>query len=89
VVELNRVVAVSFATSASEGLRVLRPLLAEASLRNYQPLHAAHADLLRRVGDRADAEAAYRTAIALSDNRMERAELTRRLTRLADEEPSG
>jgi RNA polymerase sigma-70 factor (ECF subfamily) len=78
VIELNRAVAVAFARTAEAGLELLRPLLGEPSLEHYQPLHAAHAELLRRTGDRPGAARAYTRAIGLSANNVERAELERR-----------
>jgi RNA polymerase sigma-70 factor (ECF subfamily) len=79
VIELNRAVAVGLASGPAAGLALLEPLLAESALERYQPLHAAHAELLSRVGDTADAARAYERAIALSANAVERAELERRL----------
>jgi RNA polymerase sigma-70 factor, ECF subfamily len=79
VIELNRAVAVGLASGPAAGLALLEPLLAESALERYQPLHAAHAELLSRVGDTADAARAYERAIALSANTVERAELERRL----------
>ncbi len=82
VVEINRAVAVGFAAGPREGLALLAPLLADARVESYQPLHAAHAELLRRAGDRQGAADAYARAVALSDNAVERAELERRLAAL-------
>ena len=82
VVELNRATAVGFASGAEAGLELLEPLLGNPALERYQPLHAAHAELLRRSGDRPGAASAYERAIALSDNAVERAELERRLSSL-------
>jgi RNA polymerase sigma-70 factor (ECF subfamily) len=79
VVEINRAVAVGFADGPHAGLELLEPLIAAAALDRYAPLHAAHADLLRRAGDRPGAAEAYRRAIALSHNAVERAERERRL----------
>jgi RNA polymerase sigma-70 factor (ECF subfamily) len=79
VVELNRAVAVGLASGPAAGLEVLEPLLGDATLERYQPLHAAHADLLNRAGDAAGAARAYERAIALTSNEVERAELERRL----------
>ncbi|MDT5369875.1 MAG: polymerase sigma-70 factor, subfamily, partial [Mycobacterium sp.] len=79
VVELNRAAAVGFAVGPQAGLKLLKPLLDDPVLERYQPLHATHADLLKRVGDRPAAARAYRQAIALSANAVERAELERRL----------
>jgi RNA polymerase sigma-70 factor, ECF subfamily len=78
-VELNRAVAVAFARGPEEGLALLAPLLDDAALERYQPLHAAHAELLSRAGDATGAAGAYERAIALSANAVERAELERRL----------
>ena len=82
VVELNRAVAVGFAHGAEAGLELLAPLLADPALERYQPLHAAHAELLSRAGDIAGAARAYDRAIALTANAVERAELERRLAAL-------
>ena len=82
IVELNRAAAVGFAVGPEAGLELLEPLLADPALERYQPLHAAHADLLRRAGDPAAAARAYERAIALSANAVERAELHRRLSTL-------
>lgn len=82
VVELNRATAVGFADGPEAGLELLRPLLGDPALELYQPLHAAHAELLRRAGDLAGAAEAYGQAIALSANDVERAELERRLRTL-------
>jgi RNA polymerase sigma-70 factor (ECF subfamily) len=82
VVELNRAVAVGFASGATAGLQLLEPLLGDARLQGYQPLHAGHAELLRRSGDRPGAGRAYDRAISLSTNQLERAELQRRLAEL-------
>jgi RNA polymerase sigma-70 factor (ECF subfamily) len=79
VVELNRAVAVGFADGPQTGLDLLSPLLRDPALERYQPLHAAHAELLKRSGDRDGAARAYQTAIELSANAVERAELERRL----------
>ncbi|MDQ8046822.1 MAG: sigma-70 family RNA polymerase sigma factor [Patulibacter sp.] len=80
-VRINHAVAVAFA--GGDGLTLLAPLLAEPALDRYQPLHAAHAELLRRAGDLDGAAAAYARAIERSDNDVERAELRRRSAALA------
>ncbi len=82
VVELNRAAAVGFAFGPQTGLELLEPLLADPALGRYQPLHATHADLLRRAGDPVAAARAYERAIALSANEVERAELQRRRSTL-------
>jgi RNA polymerase sigma-70 factor (ECF subfamily) len=88
VVAVNHAAAVGFARGPGAGLELLRPLLADPALSRYQPLHAAHADLLRRAGDKSGAARAYRLAIALSENEVERAELQRRLAGL-HRDPAG
>jgi RNA polymerase sigma-70 factor (ECF subfamily) len=78
VVAVNRAVAVAFARGHVAGLVLLEPLLADPAVERYQPLHAAHAELLRRAGDGPGAAAAYGRAIELSANAVERSELERR-----------
>jgi RNA polymerase sigma-70 factor, ECF subfamily len=82
VVELNRAAAVGFANGPEAGLQLLEPLLRDPALERYQPLHAAHAELLRRTGELQGATRAYERAITLSANAVERAELERRLKSL-------
>jgi len=79
VVELNRAVAVGLADGSAAGLAVLEPLLGDPTLERYQPLHAAHAELLSRGGDAEGAARAYERAIELTANAVEREELERRL----------
>jgi RNA polymerase sigma-70 factor (ECF subfamily) len=83
VIELNRAVAVGFSSGAEAGLAMLAPLLGEPALERYQPLYAAHADLLRRSGDVRGAISAYERAISLTANDVERDELERRLRGLS------
>ena len=61
VVDVNRAAALGRADRAAEGLALLQPLLEHDALRRYVPLHAAHADLLERIGDAAGASQAYAT----------------------------
>ena len=82
VVEVNRAVAVGYAQGPAAGLDLLEPLVQADTLAGYQPLHAAHAELLRRAGDRDGAADAYRRGIELSTNDVERADLERRLATL-------
>ncbi len=78
VIEVNRAVAVGFSEGPQAGLIVLAPLLEDRRLAHHVPLHAAHADLLRRAGGSAAARNAYDRAIEASTNSIERAELQRR-----------
>jgi RNA polymerase sigma-70 factor (ECF subfamily) len=82
VIAINRAVAVGFASGANAGLELLEPLLSDPALAQYQPLYAAHADLLRRAGNVSAAAAAYEYAIAQSSNAVERVELEERLQTL-------
>jgi RNA polymerase sigma-70 factor (ECF subfamily) len=79
VVELNRAVAVAYAEGPAAGLELLETLFGDPALERYQPLHAAHAELLRRAGNATAAASAYERAIELTSNAVERAELERRL----------
>jgi len=78
VVALNRAAALAMRDGAEVGLVALDALDAPA-LAGYHYLPAARADLLRRLGRRAAAAAAYREALALVDNTTERTFLQRRL----------
>jgi RNA polymerase sigma-70 factor (ECF subfamily) len=82
VVQVNHAAAVGFARGSEAGLDLLRPLLADPALRQYQPLHATHAELLSRSGDKPAAAQAYQQAITLTENAVARAELRRRLDTL-------
>lgn len=64
VVELNYAVAVAMVDGPEKGLRLLDALSARGSLQGYHLLPAARADLLRRLGRREEARAAYREALA-------------------------
>jgi RNA polymerase sigma-70 factor, ECF subfamily len=75
VVTLNRAVAVALADGPERGLE----LLDAVDLPTYHLLHAARADLLRRLGRREEAAASYRAALALEMNEGDRAFLERRL----------
>ena len=82
VVQVNHAAAVGFAHGSEVGLDLLRPLLADPALRRYQPLHATHAELLSRSGDKPAAAQAYQQAITLTENAVARSELRRRLDTL-------
>jgi RNA polymerase sigma-70 factor (ECF subfamily) len=78
VVEVNRAVAVGMADGPRAGLAVLGPVLADGGLRDYAPLHAAHADLLERAGEPQAAAAAWARAVEATSNPALKAELKRR-----------
>ena len=79
VVELNLAVAVAMAEGPAVGLAMIDGLSADGVLDDYPYLHAARADLLRRLGRRSEAATAYRRAADLTTNQAERAFLARRL----------
>ncbi len=68
VVALNRCVAVAEVHGPSAALE----LVDELGLDDYHLFHSTRADLLRRLGRREDATAAYSAAIARAANRAER-----------------
>jgi RNA polymerase sigma-70 factor (ECF subfamily) len=81
VIALNRAVAVAFSQGLGAGLSLVDALAPE--LDGFLPFHAARADLLRRLGRLRDAATAYRRAIKLADNDVERRYLERRLASLS------
>jgi len=80
VVELNRAVAVALAEGPATGLALLDALAEE--LDGYHLLHAARADLLRRLERHGEAAEAYRRALALAPSEPERRFLAGRLREL-------
>jgi len=88
VVRVNRAVAESRASGPRAGLALLEPLefdaRSRALLADYQPYHAARADLLRQAGLCDEARAAYTRAIELCRDEPERRFLERRLAELCD-----
>lgn len=83
VVELNRAVAVAMRDGPIAGLDLVDAIVARGDLASYHPAHAVRADLLRRLGRRDAARAAYRRAIELTAQSAERRFLERRLAELA------
>ncbi|HEX7221982.1 MAG TPA: DUF6596 domain-containing protein, partial [Candidatus Limnocylindrales bacterium] len=79
VIELNRAVAVAMASGPEAGLRLVDAVGASGQLDDYPYLHAARADLLRRLGRSDEAADAYRRAHELTGNAAEQAFLDRRL----------
>ena len=79
IVELNRAVAVAMLEGPRTGLALIDALAASNDLENYHLLHAARADLLRRLGGFAEAAKSYDRALELATNESERRYLQRRL----------
>jgi RNA polymerase sigma-70 factor, ECF subfamily len=88
VVELNRAVAIAMAEGFDVGLRRLDALAADEQLAGYPYFHAARADLLRRLHRVDEAIDAYRRALALTGNEVERSFLELRITELGGARPS-
>jgi RNA polymerase sigma-70 factor (ECF subfamily) len=84
VVALNHAVAYALAEGLDAGLARIDALGASdlanrGKLLDYHLYHAARADILRRLGRNIEAASAYREALRLATNEVERAYLTRRL----------
>jgi RNA polymerase sigma-70 factor (ECF subfamily) len=79
IVSLNRAVAVAMMDGPEPGLALIDTLAASGELDDYHLLHAARADLLRRIGSPAEAATSYLRALALVANESERRFLERRL----------
>jgi RNA polymerase sigma-70 factor (ECF subfamily) len=79
VVALNRAVARAMAEGIEVGLARIEEIAASGILDAYPYLHAARADLLRRLGRTAEAREAYERALGLTANAAERRFLRRRL----------
>lgn len=82
VIELNRAVALAMLEGEETGLMEIERLLASGELDGYHLLHAARADLLRRLGRNEQAIAAYRQALALAQQGPDRQFLLKRLGEL-------
>jgi len=79
VVELNRAVAVAMSQGPAAGLELVAAIEDSGALAGYYLLPATRADLLRRLGRRAEAAASYRAARDLAATDAERRYLDRRL----------
>lgn len=77
VIALNHAVAAGMSESFERGLELMDDLARD--LGQYHLLHAARADLLRRLGRFDEAAGAYRRALELAMNEVERNYLSKRL----------
>jgi RNA polymerase sigma-70 factor, ECF subfamily len=82
IIEVNRAVAVAMAGALEDGLALLDEIEKREELTGFHLLPAARADLLRRLGRIAEAGDAYRRALALATNDIERRFLRRRLAEM-------
>ena len=85
IVSLNRAVAVAMADGPKPALALIDSLAATGELEDYHLLHAARADLLRRMGSKEEAAKSYERALALVTNDSERRFLDRRLLEVTSE----
>jgi RNA polymerase sigma-70 factor (ECF subfamily) len=79
IVSLNRAVAVAMVEGPEPALAILDALAAAGDLDAYHLLHAARADMLRRLGASAEATRSYKRALDLATSDSERRFLERRL----------
>ncbi len=82
VIELNRAAAVAMRDGPAAGLELVEALLARGELAEYQPAHAARADLCRRLGRNGPARESYLRALELTRQGAARRYIERRLAGL-------
>jgi RNA polymerase sigma-70 factor (ECF subfamily) len=82
VVELNRAVAVAMREGPAAGLALIDAILARGELTDYHLMHAARADLCRRLGRTDEARVAYERALALTQQEPEQRFLEKRIREL-------
>lgn len=80
VIALNRAVAIAMRDGPAVALPIVNSLLKD--LNGYHLAHAAHADLCRRLGRKAEALASYERALSLARQEPERRLLQRRIAGL-------
>ena len=83
VVALNRAVAVAMRDGPAAGLALVDAIIDAGNLNEYRLLHAARADMCRRLGRFDDARVSYTRALELVRQEPERRFLERRLTDLS------
>ncbi|HYU08449.1 MAG TPA: RNA polymerase sigma factor, partial [Gemmatimonadales bacterium] len=83
VIELNRAAAIAMRDGPEHGLALIDAILARGELQEYHLAHAARADLLRRLGRKDEARAAYERALTLAIEEPERRLIARRLRELS------
>jgi RNA polymerase sigma-70 factor (ECF subfamily) len=78
VVALNRAVALAEVHGPADALEEVETLAALEAMADWAPLHAARADMLRRLGRPEEAAASYRRAADLTGNAAQSAFLAAR-----------
>jgi RNA polymerase sigma-70 factor (ECF subfamily) len=84
IIRLNQAVAVSMAQSPQAGLALLTPLTND--LADYAPYHLALADMHRRLGQYEIARRAYRQALDLTGNQVERGYILGQIAGMGDKQ---
>jgi RNA polymerase sigma-70 factor (ECF subfamily) len=79
IVALNHAVAVAMSEGLARGLAQIDQVGASGALEDYHLFHAARADILRRLGRRAESAEAYTAALRLVTNQVEKDYLRERL----------
>lgn len=79
IIALNRAVAIGMADGPQSAIALIDELSATGELDAYHLMHAARADMLRRLGSNREAAESYKLALGLVSNDSERRFLERRL----------
>ena len=82
VIEVNRAVAVAMRDGPWAGIVLVDAILARGDLSEYHLVHAAQADMYRRLHKTSEAREAYQRALALAQQSAERRYLERRMREL-------
>jgi RNA polymerase sigma-70 factor (ECF subfamily) len=90
IVELNRAVAVSWASGPADAIALVDVLVGTGTLERYHLLYSVRGDLLDRLGHHGEAASEFERAAALTGNGQERALLSERAraSRIRIVEPS-
>jgi len=83
VIELNRAVAIAMRDGPAAGLALVDAILDRGELKDYRLVHAARAELARRLGRTADARASFERALKLTKQEPERRFLEKRIAELS------
>jgi RNA polymerase sigma-70 factor (ECF subfamily) len=82
IVELNRAVAIAMRDEPQAGLAIIDAILDRGDLTGYSLAHAARGELLRRVGNCADAKRTFEKALELAQQEPERRFLLNKIQQL-------
>jgi RNA polymerase sigma-70 factor (ECF subfamily) len=82
IVALNHAVAIAMSEGLQQGLDQIDLVGESGQLENYHLFHAARADILRRLGRKAESAEAYASALRLVTNQVEKEYLKERLRQI-------